>query len=96
MAKLRMAHASRLGQFSGSEAEQHQNRNIGNLWDNFVEVTKLHDVVERMKVLVREEDEPMLILSDFFKGTEFRSIATCLRQSPDYVDVRRENICFLL
>merc|ERR1739838_104178 len=72
--------------FTGSEAERHQTRNIGNLWNNFEEVTKLHDVVERMKVLVREEDEPMLILSDFFKGTEFRSIATCLRESPDYVD----------
>ena len=34
-------------------AELRQKRSIGNLWDNFVEVTKLWDVVYKMEDLVK-------------------------------------------
>ena len=68
-------------------AELRQKRSIGNLWDNFVEVTKLDDVVKEMKDLERDENTDMLNLSGFLKGENFSAIANCLRASEDYVDV---------
>jgi len=71
---------------AGSETEGRKKRSIGNLWDNFVEVTKLRDVVERMRTLLRENDEDMNDLQVYLKEEEFHSIATCLRGSQDYVE----------
>ena len=69
-------------------AQLRQKRSIGNLWDNFVEVTKLHNVVERMRELVKDENQDMIVLREYLKGDNFSAIATCLRESPDYVNVK--------
>jgi hypothetical protein len=68
-------------------AELRQKRSIGNLWDNFIEVTKLDDVVKEMRILEKDENTDMLNLKGFLKGENFSAIATCLRASEDYVDV---------
>ena len=68
-------------------AELGQERSIGNLWDNFVEVTKLNDVFLRMQQLEKDQNTAMIELKDFLKGENFSDIATCLRESDDYIDV---------
>ena len=68
-------------------AELGQERSIGNLWDNFVEVTKLNDVFLRMQQLEKDQNTAMIELKDFLEGENFSAIATCLRESNDYIDV---------
>jgi len=64
-----------------------QERSIGNLWANFVEVTKLNDVFLRMQQLERDQNTAMIELEVFLKGKNFSDIATCLRESDDYIDL---------
>merc|ERR1711915_54131 len=59
--------------------------NFGTLWDNFVEVAKLKDVVSRMETLIVEADPDMINLK-FFLSNETRPIAECLRNSTEYLE----------
>merc|ERR1711936_46140 len=72
---------------SAREVKHRDKRSIGNLWDTFVEVTKLEEVLLRMRTLLAEGNADMVDLDTFLRGDKFRSIVSCLRESPDYVDL---------
>jgi len=58
---------------------------FGTLWKNFKEVARLGELVAQMDILLRDGNKDMVELKDYLKRNETRQIATCLRNSIEYI-----------
>jgi len=58
---------------------------FGTLWKNFKEVARLGELVNQMEVLLKDGDKDMEELTEYLKRNETRQIATCLRNSAEYM-----------
>merc|ERR1712080_421679 len=69
------------------QLQRPQSGNMGDLWLDCLEVTKLMDVFKRMKELEAEKDPRMLVVINYLKGNKSRAIAQWMWQDQGFIDL---------